>query len=121
MKGTKSELRAVIKGLEALIRKAERIEKGLSAEGRVATRGRKARRPAAGKRVNLRRVAVQTGKGRTATGMVFGIIKKNRRGATTTQIRNGTGFDEKKIWNVINRLKSQRKIKSARRGIYVAI
>jgi hypothetical protein len=53
--------------------------------------------------------------------MVFGIIKKSRRGATTTQIRNGTGFDEKKIWNVINRLKSQRKIKSARRGIYVAI
>jgi hypothetical protein len=119
MKGTKNELRKVIRGLEALIRKAERIEKGLSEEGRVVRR--KAGRPKARKRVAPRRVAVRAGKGRTATGMVFGIIKKSRRGATTTQIRNGTGFDEKKIWNVINRLKSQRKIKSARRGIYVAI
>ena len=121
MKGTKNELRKVIRGLEVLIHKAERIEKGLREEGKVVARGRKAGRPAARRRVSPRRVAVQAGKGRTATGMVFGIIKKNRRGATTTQIRNGTGFDEKKIWNVINRLKSQRKIKSARRGIYVAI
>jgi len=120
MKGTKNELRKVIKGLEALIRKAEKIEKGLSGEGRVVVRKR-AGKPKAQKRVAPKRMAVRAGKGRTATGMVFGIIKKNRRGATTTQIRNGTGFDEKKIWNVINRLKSQRKIKSARRGIYVAI
>jgi protein tyrosine phosphatase len=120
MKGTKNELRKVIRGLEALIRKAERIEKGLSEEKRVVVR-RRAGRPKARKRVAPKRMAVRAGKGRTATGMVFGIIKKSRRGATTTQIRNGTGFDEKKIWNVINRLKSQRKIKSARRGIYVAI
>jgi hypothetical protein len=120
MKGTKNELRKVIRGLEALIRKAEKIEKGLSEEGRVVVR-RRVGRPKAQKKAAPRRIALQAGKGRTATGMVFGIIKKNKRGATTTQIRNGTGFDEKKIWNVINRLKSQRKIKSARRGIYVAI
>ena len=121
MKGTKSELREVIKGLEALIRKAERIERGLGEKGRTATRGRRAGRPATGKKVSPARVAGQAGKGKTATAMVFGIIKKNRRGASTTQIRSGTGFDEKKIWNVINRLKSQKKIKSARRGLYVAI
>ena len=120
MKGTKNELRQVIRGLEALIRKAERIEKGLTEEGKVVARAR-AGRPGARKKVSPRRVAVRAGKGRTATGMVFGIIKKSRRGATTNQIRNGTGFDEKKIWNVINRLKSQKKIKSAQRGVYVAI
>jgi hypothetical protein len=125
MRGTKNELRKVIKGLEDLIRKAEKIEKGLTEEGTVAARRKGAGRPRtrkrviAPKRVAPRRIPAQAGKGRTATGMVFGIIKKSRRGATTTQIRNGTGFDEKKIWNVINRLKSQGKIKSARRGIYV--
>jgi len=121
MKGTKSELRKVIKGLETLIRKAEKIEKGLREKETVSVRKRGAGRPKTRKRVAPGRRAVQVGKGRTATAMVFGIIKKNRRGATTTQIKNGTGFDEKKIWNVINRLKSQRKIKSARRGIYVTM
>ena len=120
MKGTKNELRKVIKGLEALIRKAERIEKGLSEEGRVVVR-RRAGRPNARKRVAPKEWPCGRAKDGQPQGMVFGIIKKSRRGATTTQIRNGTGFDEKKIWNVINRLKSQRKIKSARRGIYVAI
>lgn len=120
MKGTKNELRKVIRGLEELIRRTQKIERGLTDGGRVGARGR-ARRPGSRKRVSPRRVAALAGKGQTATAMVFGIIKKSRRGATTTQIRNGTGFDEKKIWNVINRLKSQKKIKSARRGIYVAI
>jgi hypothetical protein len=127
MRGTKSELRKVIRGLEELIRKAEKIEKGLSEEGTAAAGKRGAGRPRtrkramAQKRVAPRKMSAQAGKGPTATGMVFGIIKKSRRGATTTQIRNGTGFDEKKIWNVINRLKSLGKIKSARRGIYVTI
>ena len=121
MKGTKNELRKVIKGLEALIHKAEKIEKGLREKEPVSAGRRRAGRPKTRKGVSPRRRSVQAGKGRTATSMVFGIIKKNRRGATTAQIRNGTGFDEKKIWNVINRLKSQRKIKSARRGIYVTL
>ena len=121
MRGTKNELRKMIRGLEDLIRKAEKIEKGLTEEGTVAARRKGAGRPRTRKRVIPRRVPAQAGKGRTATSMVFGIIKKSRKGATTTQIRNGTSFDEKKIWNVINRLKSQKKIKSARRGIYVAI
>ena len=120
MKGTKNELREVIRGLDALTRRIERIERGISGEGRSGTRKRVGR-PASAKRVRPTRVARPAGKVRTATGMVFGIISKSRRGATTAQIRKGTGFDEKKIWNVINRLKSQRKIKSAQRGLYVAI
>ncbi len=117
MKGKKNELKKVIKALEDLIRQAKKIEKGLSEAQGIAPRRRG--RPKALKRVSAGRKAVRPGKARTATAAVFGIIKKSRRGATTTQIRNGTGFDEKKIWNVINRLKSQGRIKSARRGIYV--
>jgi hypothetical protein len=132
MRGTRNELRKVIKGLEDLIRKAEKIEEGLREEGttaegrRGAGRRRTRKQVIASKRVAPKRVApgrkaAPAGKGQTATAMVLGIIKKSRRGATTTEIRKGTGFDEKKIWNVINRLKSQRKIKSAQRGIYVTI
>jgi hypothetical protein len=97
MKGTKNELRKVIKGLEALIRKAEKIEKGLSGEGRVVVRRRvgrpKAQRRVAQKRVAPKRMAVRAGKGRTATGMVFGIIKKK---ATTTQIRMERGLTRRR-------------------------
>ena len=58
-------------------------------------------------------------KGSTAMDAVFGIISKTKKGVDTTTIKEKTGFNDKKIWNAINRLKTQGKIKSARKGIYV--
>jgi hypothetical protein len=57
----------------------------------------------------------------TAVTAVFAVIKRSRKGVTTEHIMKQTGFDEKKVWNVINRLKSQGMVKSAQRGIYVKI
>jgi hypothetical protein len=123
MKAVKEELRAVIKGLKILVQKTEKIEMKLSKTSPetvlAAARRRAAMRGRGVKRRSPRRVVARRGRGMTATDAVYEIIKRGRTGVTTTQIKRKTGFDDKKIWNVINRLKTLRKIKSARRGIYV--
>ena len=52
---------------------------------------------------------------------VLKIIKASKNGVNTKKIKQGTRYNEKKIWNAINRLKKQGKIQSAQKGLYVKI
>lgn len=113
MKTMKKDLQSVVKGLKALLKKTERMERELHKAPVI--KGRSVR-PSVVERTKPGRRGVET-----AMAAVYIIIQKSRKGATTTQIRDRTGFDDKKIWNAINRLKTQKKIKSARRGVYVSI
>jgi hypothetical protein len=113
MKAMKKDLQSITKGLKRLLKKTERIERELD-KLPSARRGRPSAK-AKGTRGPVRHSE------QSVTDRVYTVIEKSRRGATTTQIGEKTGFDNKKIWNAINRLKTQKKIKSARRGIYVAI
>lgn len=113
MKGMNKELQSVVKGLKTLLKKTERIEREIRKIPHE--RSRRERRSV--------RKPIRPGRSgqETAILAVYGVIKRRKRGATTTQIRDKTGFDNKKIWNAINRLKTQKKIKNARRGIYLAV
>ena len=55
----------------------------------------------------------------SASRTLLGIIKRSKKGVDTAALRKKTGFEEKKIWNVINSLKSRGIIKSGGRGLYV--
>jgi hypothetical protein len=115
MKAMKKDLQSVIKGLKSLIKRTERIERNL--DKLPISKARRGRPPA----TITRERKPGTRAGGTAMEAVYTMIVKSKRGATTTRIREKTGLDNKQIWNAINRLKTQRKIKSARRGVYVAI
>jgi hypothetical protein len=56
----------------------------------------------------------------TALDPVFDIIQKAPEGSSFKDIQNKTGYDDKKIRNVIFRLNKMEKIKRKSRGIYVA-
>ena len=56
----------------------------------------------------------------TAVDIVLDTIKHSRQGLGFAEIRAKTGFDEKKIRNIIFRLNKTGKIKRKRRGIYIA-
>ncbi|MCB2168180.1 MAG: hypothetical protein KQI78_10980 [Deltaproteobacteria bacterium] len=56
----------------------------------------------------------------TALDTVFDIIQKAPKGSSFKDIQNKTGYDDKKIRNVIFRLNKMEKIKRKSRGIYVA-
>ena len=121
MKALKKDLQAFVKDLKALALKTEKVAKKLDKLEKVAAakpkrgRGRPPLKPAA------KKVVVRGPRGASAMDMVFGIISKTKKGVDTGKIKEKTGFNDKKIWNAINRLKNQGKIKSARKGVYVKI
>ena len=54
----------------------------------------------------------------TAADQVFDIIKKESQGVGIEQIQDKTGFDKKKLRNIIYQLNKTGKIKRKNRGIY---
>ena len=57
----------------------------------------------------------------TATDQVLKIINRLKRGANTETLMKKTGFDQKKVRNILNRTFKQGKIKRADKGIYVGV
>ena len=56
----------------------------------------------------------------TAVDIVLDTIKRSKQGIDFAQIQAKTGFDEKKIRNIIFRLNKTTKIKRKSRGLYIA-
>ena len=68
----------------------------------------------AGVRIGRRKTAL------TAIDVVLDAIKRSKQGIGFAEIQAKTGFDEKKIRNIIFRLNKIGKIKRKSRGIYIA-
>ena len=55
----------------------------------------------------------------TAAETVLGIINKSKKGVDTATLIKKTGFEPKKIHNIVYKLKKQGKIKSVEKGVYL--
>ncbi|WP_027358547.1 hypothetical protein [Desulforegula conservatrix] len=55
----------------------------------------------------------------SASSVVLSVIKDSKEGADFSQIKKKTGYDDKKLRNIIFRLNKIEKIKRLERGIYV--
>ena len=55
----------------------------------------------------------------TATDQVLNIIKRSRKGVNAATLMTKTGFDLKKVRNILQRTYKQGKIKRVVKGIYV--
>ncbi|MBW1722210.1 MAG: hypothetical protein JRH13_15650 [Deltaproteobacteria bacterium] len=123
MKALKKDLQAMVKNLKTLTSKVEKMVKNIDKldKGTAAKAPAKRGRPAAAKKVKKAAPARGRKKESTAMDTVYSIVAKSRKGVNTATIKEKTGFNDKKIWNAINRLKTQGKIKSARKGVYIKI
>jgi len=102
------------KDVDKLMNKLNQIEKLLKSTGGNAKRGRQ---------VSIKSNRDKTVKGRsgsTAVNRVFEVIKEFKEGAGLPDIKEKTGFDEKKVRNIIYRLNKNGVIKRRSRGVYVA-
>ena len=93
------------KDVDKLLAKLDRIENLInrSVTGLYSARGQTGRRKTA----------------MTAVNIVLDVIKNARQGIGFAEIQAKTGFDEKKIRNIIFRLNKTGKIKRKSRGIYI--
>ena len=55
----------------------------------------------------------------TASETVLKIIGRSKKGVSTAKIAEGTGYNQKKVSNIIYRLKKQGKIKNVQKGTYM--
>ena len=129
MKTLKKDLQGVLKSLKALAKKTEKLamrvgklEKAMAAGKRKPKAGVKPRKKAktTKKAPAKKKGAVKKTVALTATDQVVKIIKRSKKGVDVSTLKKKTGFDDKKIRNILNRSSKQGKIKRAGRGIYVA-
>ena len=112
----KRDLTAIGKKLDDLLKAVEKSEK---------TTVTKASRPKAVKatpakkapKVPVKQKALKA----TATDQVLKIINRSKKGVDTATLMKKTGFDVKKVRNIISMTSKQGKIKRADRGIYVGV
>lgn len=55
----------------------------------------------------------------TAADTVLGVINRSKKGVNTATLMEKTGYDQKKIANLVYKLKNQGKIKSVNKGVYL--
>jgi len=114
MSQLKKDMNAVAKDLKGLTQKTEKMIRRLGKlEKAQAVKKPKAR--AAKKAIARRPTRV------SASNTVLALIKRSQKGVDTATLKRKTGFNDRKIWNIINYLKGQGKVKSGRYGHYVIV
>jgi hypothetical protein len=120
----KKDLQALNKDIQALSRKMEKLikefDKGKKAKvtKKVLAKLVKAKttKKASAKKAPAKKKTAQP----TATDQVLKIIKGSKRGVDTTTLMKKTGFNQKKVTNILQRTFKQGKIKRVEKGIYVS-
>ncbi len=112
MKQLKKDLEAVAKDLKKLTQKTDKMVKQLEKPDKAQA----AKKPKAKavKKAIAKKVATVS-----ASEAVLAIVKRSRKGVDTTTLEKKTGFEGRKIRDIIFRLRKQGKIKSERKGLYV--
>ncbi len=119
----KWDLQAVKKDIKALERKMEKLLKafGKPQKAKAAKKPKrktvkaKARRAVAVKKAVPRKKAAKT----TSTEQILKIVRRSRKGVDVPTLKTKTGFEDKKVRNIIFRASKEGKIKKVGRGIYV--
>lgn len=123
-------MKSLAKGFESVAEKveimanAEGVEKSSPkkpAKSRATKPSRKPAKKTAAKKAapkTVKKASPKKTKTPIATETVYQIISRSKNGAGTATLKKKTGFPDKKIHNIIYKLKKQGKIKSQAKGVY---
>ncbi len=126
MKNLKKDLSAVSKEIIVLAKKVDKLivvagkleKPKATKKPKTKVAKRKPVKKTVAKKVAAKKPAVKK-TAKTAIDTVLGIIKGYKRGVNTAALMKKTGFNQKKIYNNIGKLKKQGKIKSEKKGVYL--
>ncbi len=119
----KKDLQSLQREIKALGRKMEKLikefDKGMKTKvtKKVTAKPTKAKttKKVPAKKAPAKKKAAKL----TATDKVLRIIKGSKRGVDTTTLMKMTGFNQKKVTNILQRTFKQGKIKRVEKGIYM--
>ncbi|MES0350448.1 MAG: hypothetical protein ABUK19_06980 [Desulfobacteria bacterium] len=100
---------------DRLMRRMERLEEVLKAS-RVSSR--KGKKTGAAKGASRKKQARRGRAKMTATEKVLSVMRRSSRGVDIAGLKAKTGFEDKKIRNIVFRLTKQGTIRRAGRGVY---
>ncbi len=103
--------------IKKVVKKAKAVKKAPAkkAPAKKAPAKKAPAKKAPAKKAVARKKAPQA----TATDKILKIIKRSKKGVDVPTLKKKTGFDDKKVRNIIFRASKEGKIKKSGRGIYV--
>jgi glutamate mutase epsilon subunit len=110
----KKDITAIGKKLEKILKAVEKGEKATPAKASKA-KAVKAKPVKKATKAPAKKKAVKV----TDTDQVLKIINRSKKGVNTATLMKKTGFNQKKVRNILNRTFKQGKVKRADKGIYV--
>ena len=125
LQAVKRDIKALEKKLENLLKAYEPVPKAKKVTKKKAVKKAKtvkkapARKAPAKKAPAKKAVARKKAPQATATDKILKIIKRSKTGVDVPTLKKKTGFDDKKVRNIIFRASKEGKIKKSGRGIYV--
>jgi len=112
------DIQAISKELTKLAKQTEKLaaalEKAEKPKAKSVTTKTKA------KAVITKKAPAKGGK-KTDTDKLLAIINRSKKGVDTATLMKKTGFDQKKVRNMLNRTYKQGKITRVEKGIYVGV
>jgi len=121
MKEVEKILRALSDGMKTLAKGVETIAQkvdALAKEQAAQELSEKSRVRQTTKKTTSKKVTSKKVKAPSATDEVLQIIRRSQKGVNTAALKKKTGFNDKKIHNVIYRLKKRGQIRSIDKGVY---
>ncbi len=130
MKKLKTDLEAISKALNGLAQKVQKLQEQIGGETKPAKKPKaKAVKAKAVKKAPIKKVVVKKaapkkatskkGIQATAVDTVLSIIQRYKKGVGNAALMEKTGYNQKKIANLVFKLRKQGKIKSVAKGVYV--
>jgi putative endonuclease len=114
---SKRDLQTLNKQVKAL---SNKIDKLLASAGKIQKTTAKPARLKTTQKAPVKKTTTQKRPVKlTATDQVLKIIKRSKKGVNVAALIKKTGFDEKKVSNILNRIYKQGRVKRAGRGIYI--
>ena len=120
MKQLQKTLQSVAKTLQALAEKVEGIQKQMQGlESKKAEPKASAAKPKPAKKKTPIKPVKQTESG-TAYAIFLKAVEDSKDGISTSELKAKTGFNDKKIANLVYKAKKQGKVKAVAKGVYAA-
>ena len=111
------DLQAISKELTKLVKQTEKLAAELGKAEKPAAKSVKTKTKS---KAVTKKAPVKAAK-KTDTDKVLEIINRSKKGVDTATLMKKTGFDQKKVRNILNRTYKQGKITRVGKGIYVGV